>query len=339
MNPIFPDYPLFLTEIKTLIRTAQYEALKAVNTQLIRLYWTIGERIVSKQQAEGWGKSVVEQLAQDLQNEFPGIQGFSARNIWNMRQFYLTYSKHPILQPLVAEIAWSHNMLIVEKCKDELQREFYIRMTQKFGWTKNVLRQQIEAQAYEKYLLGQSNFDETLPEKYRNQAKLALKDDYTFGFLELADEHTEHELEKALIANIRRFLTEMGGYYAFIGNQYRMEVGGQEFFIDLLLFHRKLKALVAIELKIGEFKPEYAGKMQFYLSVLNDTVKTEDENPSIGIIICQSKNRIIVEYALKNIDQPIGVSSYRIQEELPKELEHLLPTAAEIKEKMDKLFL
>jgi predicted nuclease of restriction endonuclease-like (RecB) superfamily len=329
-----PDYLQFLTDLKTLIRASQYEALKAVNTQLIGLYWTIGQQIAEKQQSAGWGKSIVEQLAHDLQNEFPGVAGFSASNLWRMRSFFLTYQPLENLAPLVREIGWSHNLLILEKCKDDLQREFYLRMTRQWGWTKNILRHHIETQAYEKYLLGQSNFEQTLPDAFRHQAQLALKDEYTFGFLELTDSYSEHELETKLLANIRQFLIEMGGYYAFVGNQYRMEISGQEFFIDLLLFHRKLKALVAIELKVGEFKPEYAGKMQFYLSVLNDKVKTEDENPSIGIIICQSKNRIIVEYALKNTDQPIGVASYRIQEELPRELKYLLPTAEEIREKM-----
>jgi predicted nuclease of restriction endonuclease-like (RecB) superfamily len=334
-----PTYADFLTTIKTRIQQAQYDALKVVNQQLIGLYWDMGRMIVEKQETEGWGKSVVEQLSKDLQAEFPGISGFSARNIWNMRLFYLTYRDNSILQPLVAEIAWSHNVLILEKCKDDLQREFYLKMARKFGWTKNVLANQLAGQAYEKYLLNQTNFDQTVSETYRQQAKLAVKDEYTFGFLELATSHSESELENAIIRNIRRFLLEMGGYYAFLGNQYRLEAGGQEYFIDLLLFHRKLRCLVALELKIGEFKPEYAGKMQFYLAVLNDTVKLPDENASIGIIICQHKNRTIVEYALKTTDQPIGVSAYTFQEELPQEFQHLLPSPEEIRDRLQVLDL
>jgi predicted nuclease of restriction endonuclease-like (RecB) superfamily len=218
----------------------------------------------------------VENLAKDLQNEFPGIQGFSVGNLWRMRAFYLQYQSNEKLAPLVREISWSKNIVILEKCKDDSEREFYIRMTKKFGWTKNVLINQIENKAYEQYILNQTNFDKALPEKYSYQAKLAVKDEYTFDFLELGEEHSEKELEFALINKIRHFLTEMGGYFCFIANQYRIEIDDNEFFIDLLLYHRKLKCLVAIELKIGDFLPEYAGKMQFYLSALDDKVKLED---------------------------------------------------------------
>lgn len=253
MQPIYAD---FLTDIKGRIRQAQYDALRVVNQQLIALYSDMGRMIVEKQETEGWGKSVVEQLSKDLQSEFPGISGFSVRNIWNMRLFYLTYRDNLILQPLVAEIAWSHNVLIMEKCKDGLQREFYLKMTRKFGWTKNVLAHQLAGKTYEKYLLNQTNFDQAIHEIYRQQAKLAVKDEYTFGFLELAAEHSESELENAIIRNVRQFLLEMGGYYTFVGNQYRLEAGGQEYFVDLLLYHRRLRCLVALELKIGDFKPE-----------------------------------------------------------------------------------
>ncbi|MGK7949231.1 MAG: YhcG family protein, partial [Xenococcaceae cyanobacterium] len=264
------NYGQLLGEIKQYIRSAQYEALRAVNQKLIALYWDIGKSIVTRQQGETWGKSVVEQLAQDLQQEFPGISGFSARNIWNMRSFYLKYCQNEKLQPLVAEISWTHNLIILQKCKDDLEREFYLRMTRKFGWTKNVLIHQIENQSYEKTLLNQTNFDKIVSEDIRFQAKLAVKDEYTFDFLELADEHSERQLEQAILAAVEPFLQEMGGMFAFVGSQYRLEVGDKEYFIDLLLFHRRLKCLVAIELKIGEFVPEYVGKMQFYLAALDD---------------------------------------------------------------------
>ena len=329
------NYQLFFKDIKERILSAQYEALKAVNKELIALYWDLGKMIVERQEEEGWGKSVVERLAKDLQKEFPGIKGFSERNLWNMRIFYITYKNSKKLQPLVAEISWTKNVVIMGKCKDDLEREFYIKMTKKFGWTKNVLIHQIESHAYERFLLNQTNFDQALPEKYSHQAKLAVKDEYTFDFLELGEEHSERELELALINNIRRFLIEMGGYFTFIGNQYRLEVGGDEFFVDLLLYHRKLRSLVAIELKIGEFKPEYAGKMQFYLSVLNDTIRLAEENPSIGIILCKEKNRIIVEYALKDITQPIGVSTYRITSTLPEDLREYLPSGEEIAKRLE----
>jgi predicted nuclease of restriction endonuclease-like (RecB) superfamily len=333
------EYKLFIKSLKERIHSAQYEALKAVNKELINLYWDIGKMIVEQQEKHSWGKAIVDNIADDLQKDFPGMSGYSSRNLWYMRNFYLNYKDNEFLQPMVAEISWTKNIVIFEKCKDDLEREFYIKMTKKFGWSKNVLIHQIENQSYEKYLTNQTNFDKTLPEKYKNQAKLAVKDEYTFDFLELLEEHTEHELETALINNVRKFLIEMGGYFSFIGNQYRLEVDEEEYFIDLLLFHRKLKCLVAVELKIGKFIPEYAGKMQFYLSVLNDKVKLEDENPSIGIIICKEKNRLIVDYALKDTKQPIGIAEYKITNRLPKDLKKYLPTASEIKDKIKQLDL
>lgn len=280
MSDLLPgDYSTLLGEIKQRIRTARYEALKAVNKELIGLYWDIGRMIVERQKEDAWGKSVVERLSRDLQNEFPGTQGFSARNIWRMRDFYLTYRSNQKLSPLVAEIGWTHNIIILTQCKDDLEREFYLRMTRKFGWTKNVLTLQIENKTYEKTLTNQTNFDHTVPDKIRNQAKLAVKDEYTFDFLELGEEHSERELERSIVARIEGFLREVGGVFAFLGSQYRLEVSGEEYFIDLLLFHRALRCLVAIELKIGKFIPEYVGKMQFYLALLDDKVRMPDENP------------------------------------------------------------
>ena len=319
------EYLTLLSEIKTRISNAQYEALKAVNIELITLYWDIGRIIIEKQQAGSWGKSVVEQLAKDLQLAFPGMQGFSSRNIWYMRNFYLEYQKNTKLQPLVAEISWSHNMVIMEKCKDDLQREFYIRMTRKYGWTKNVLIHQVENQTYEKTLLNQTNFDKALPDEVRQQAKLAVKDEYTFDFLELAEEHSERQFEHAILGKMEHFLREMGGLFTFVGSQYRLEVDGKEFFIDILLYHRQMKSLTAIELKIGEFQPEYVGKMQFYLRALDCQVRLPDENLSIGIILCKSKKQTIVEYALHDTNRPIGVAEYRLFNQLPKKLQKQLP--------------
>jgi predicted nuclease of restriction endonuclease-like (RecB) superfamily len=272
----------------------------------------------------------VERLAADLRVEFPGIQGFSSQNLWYMRQFYLAYHGHEKLQPLVGEISWAKHLVILGKCKAPLEREFYIRMARKFGWTKSVLINQIENQSYEKTLLGQTNFDKALTPKLRAQAKLAVKDEYTFDFLELGEEHAERELERALVGRIEHFLRAMGGLFAFVGSQYRLEVDGREFFIDLLLFHRRLRCLVAIELKVGEFQPEFVGKMQFYLTALDRLVREEGENPSIGIILCKEKRRTIVEYALHDASKPIGVATYRILKRLPKELKGQLPGPEEI---------
>lgn len=225
----------------------------------------------------------------------------------------------------------------MEKCKEPLEREFYIKMTKKYGWTKDVLINHIENKSYEKYLLNQINFEETLPKKYVNQAKLAVKDEYVFDFMELSEQHSEKELELSSVNNIKSFLEEMGGNFAFMGNQYRINVGGEDFYIDLLLYHRSLKSLVAIELKIGDFKPEFVGQLQFYLTALDKQVKLEDENPPIGIIICKSKNRTVVEYALNDSDKPIGVATYQIIDSLPEKMKNLLPSPEEIEKRLKDL--
>src|SRR3990172_10916453 len=327
---ITAEYKSFLKEIKDRIYKAQYDALKAVNKELINLYWDIGKSIVAKQDELGWGKAIVETLAKDLQKEFAGIQGFSVQNLWNMRQFYLAYKDNLKLQPMVGEISWTKNVIIMQRCKDDIQREFYIKTTKKFGWTKDVLINQLEAGAFERYMANQTNFDKAVPEKYRHQSKLAVKDEYSFDFLELGEEHSEKDLERTLVENVRKFLVEMGGYFAFVGNQYRLEIEGSEFFINLLFYHRQLRCLVAIELKIGDFKPEYAGKMQFYLSALNDMVRLPEENPSIGIILCKEKSRTFVEYALKDSKKPIGVSTYKLTSRLPRDLKKYFPEPEEM---------
>ena len=332
-----PEYLNFKNEITARIRSAQYEALKAVNKEMIALYWEVGKRITEQQTALGWGKSVVENLSRDIQKEFPGIKGFGVSNMWDMARFYAEYQSNEILQPLVGEISWSKHIIILTKCKETQQRQFYILATKKYGWTKDVLINKIEAKTYENYLLGQSNFDITLPDSIKNQAILALKDEYTFDLIGLAEEHSEYELEQAIIKNIRAFLMEFGTDFSFIGNQYRLEVDGKEYFIDLLLYNRRLQAMIAIELKIGEFQPEYKGKMEFYLNILNDTVKLPHENPAIGIIICKSKSRMIVEYALKSSNMPIGVATYSLSSELPEAYKKLLPTSEEIAKKIELL--
>ncbi|OGF51354.1 MAG: hypothetical protein A2044_01680 [Candidatus Firestonebacteria bacterium GWA2_43_8] len=329
------EYKRFLLEIKESVYKSQYTALKSVNKELINLYWDIGQKITKKQRLSNWGDSVVEQLAGDLQKSFPGVQGFSSQNLWRMKQFYILYAENLFLSPLVREIGWIHNLIIMAHCKDDKEKEFYISMTKKFGWTKNILIHQIEADAYQKYLHNQTNFDKSVPEKYRHQAKLAVRDEYTFGLQGLNEEYSENELEAALVKNIRNFLVKMGGYFAFIGNQFRIELEGDEYFVDLLLYHRVLKCLVAIELKVGDFKPEYAGKMQFYLAVLNDKLRLADENPSIGIILCKNKKRTTVEYALKDSNQPIGVSTYTLSKKLPKAMMKYMPTSKQISESLN----
>lgn len=324
------EYAALLVEIKQRVRFAQLAAFRAVNKELVGLYWDIGRMIVERVVSATHGDAVAERLAADLRAEFPGIAGFSRRNVFYMREFYAAYKDLPKVQPLVAQIAWTHNLIVLQRCKDPLEREFYIRMIRKFGWSKNVLIHQIENQTYEKSLLGQTNFDKALTPTLRAQAKLAVRDEYTFDFLELGAEHSERELERALMARIEDFLRAMGGMFAFVGSQFRLEVEGREYFIDLLLFHRRLKCLVAIELKIGEFEPEFVGKMQFYLTALDRQAREEGENPAIGIILCKEKKRTIVEYALAPANKPIGVATYEIVKRLPKALKGQLPSPEQI---------
>ncbi len=333
MTAVKNNYHALLKDVKERIRAAQYEALRAVNKELVSLYWDIGRLIAKRQQGVTWGRAVVRKLAIDLQSGFPGMAGFSERNIWYMRKFYLQYHDSPKLQPLVAEINWSHHIIILNKCKSDEERIFYMNQIRRFGWSKNVLIHQIEVFAYKKSLTVQSNYPVHLSQDLMPHLDGTLKDEYTFDFLELADSYNEKQLEFAILAKVEPFLREMGGMFSFIGSQFHLEVGQKEFFIDLLLYHRHLRCLVAIELKVAEFVPEYVGKMQFYLAALDSHVRAKGENPSIGIILCKSKDRTIVEYALRESKKPIGVATYRIVRKLPKNLRHELPGP----EKVEKL--
>ena len=326
MSDLLPrDYAELLADVKERVRSAQYAALRAVNKELVALYWDIGRLICERQADAVHGNAIAERLAEDLRLEFPGVVGYSRRNVFYMREFFIAYRDHPKVQPLVAQIGWTHNLTILQRCKDPLEREFCVRMTRKFGWTKAVLIHQIENQSYEKTLLGQTNFDRALTPRLRAQARLAVKDEYTFDFLEMSEKHSERELERALIGRIEDFLRAMGGMLTFVGSQFGMEVDGREFAVDVLLFHRRLRCLVAVDLKVREFEPEFVGKMQFYLTALDRHVREEGENPSIGIILCKEKSRTIVEYALHDASKPIGVATYRTVKVLPKELKGLLP--------------
>ncbi|WP_281239494.1 PDDEXK nuclease domain-containing protein [Flavobacterium praedii] len=329
---------IFISEIKKQIKAAQYRALQKVNAEQVMLYWNIGKAIVERQQEFGWGKSIVELLAIELQKEFVGIQGFSARNLWRMRTLYEEYHVSDlILPPLVAEIPWTHNILIIEKCKDEHERFFYINRTKKFSWSKTMLINAIDAQHYQKTILNQTNFDTTLALEEANDANFIVKDEYLFDFLNLSEPHSESQLEQAILTNIRNFLTALGGDFSFIGNQFSVKVENKNYEVDLLLFHRELQCLVAIDLKIDEFNPDFAGKMNFYLSILNSKVKKEHERPSIGIIICKSKNRTIVEFALQDVNKPIGVATYSTSPNLPVDMQQFFPTNEEFVEKVESI--
>ena len=328
----------FINEIKIQIKAAQYRALQYVNKEQIMLYWNIGKTIVERQQQFGWGKSIVEILATELQKEFVGVQGFSARNLWYMKNLYAQYSESSlILQPLVAEIPWTHNILILEKCKDEHERFYYINMTKKFNWSKNLLINAIDARHYQNTLLNQTNFTQTLQNEQAQQATIIIKDEYTFDFLNLSEPYSEAQLEQAILSNIRNFLIELGGDFTFMGNQFPLKIDNRTYEIDLLLYHRHLQCLVAIDLKIEEFSPEFAGKMNFYLSALNKLVKKPHENPSIGIIICKSKNRTVVEFALQDVNKPIGIATYTLNETLPKHIQQFFPSNEEFVERIEKI--
>jgi predicted nuclease of restriction endonuclease-like (RecB) superfamily len=330
-------FSAFVEEIKLKIKAAQYQALQIVHKEQIMLYWEIGQLIVERQRQYGWGKQVVENLSKELQSTFTDKIGFSARNLWYMRTMYIEYCKSTILQPLVAEIGWTHNIIILDKCKDEHQRFFYMEMTRRQLWTKRALIQAIDSKTWENTVINQQNFAQTLNKLQGDKASLILKDEYTFDFLNLSEPYTEQQLELALISNIRDFLIALGGDFTFIGNQFGIMVDGKNYEIDLLLYHRTLQCLVAIDLKIEDFKPEYAGKMNFYLSALNANHRKPHEKPSIGIIICKSKQRTTVEFALQDIQKPIGVATYSLTQSLPTELAQFFPTTQELIDRIEAI--
>lgn len=342
-------YSRFLSALKERIQSAQIKAAFSVNRELISLYWDLGRGIVGRQEREGWGSSVIERLAADLQTAFPGIKGFSTRNIWRMRTFYLAYTKDlkklpqlvaeigsSKLPQVVAEIPWGQNILLLEKIKDPRQRLWYAQKTAEHGWSRAVLWHQIESGLYEQQGMNKklTNFSRTLPPKQSNLAHEMMKDPYNFDFLTLGEDAHERELEKGLLNHIRAFLIELGKGFSFVGSQYHLRVGDEDFYIDLLFYHLGLRRFIILELKTTEFKPEYAGKMNFYLSAVDQELRHPGDKPSIGMILCKTKNKIIVEYALRDTHKPIGVSSYKLTHSLPKQLENSLPTIKELEDEL-----
>ncbi|MFH1442079.1 MAG: PDDEXK nuclease domain-containing protein [Candidatus Omnitrophota bacterium] len=327
-NTIGKEYIKFLNEIKSRIVTARIQAIRSVNKELIKLYWDIGRTIVVRQKKYKWGDAVVKRLANDLKEDFGTSFGFSTQNLWYMRQFYLEYKDESILQQLVGELPWGHNILIFSRIKNKKEREYYLKASAKLGWSRNVLFNQIKAGAYTFYLKQKThNFSKVLPSYLAEQADESIKSVYNLDFLGVTKPVLERELEKRLVDKIKRFILEIGKDFSFIGNQYRITLGNNEYFIDLLFFNRLLRCLVAIELKTGKFEPEYAGKMDFCLHILDEQVKLKDENPSIGIILCAVKDNIVVEYALRSAKKPVGVSEYYLTDKLPKYLVGKLPDA------------
>lgn len=321
------DYLKFLKEIKEKIISSRITVYRRLNRGLIKLYWEIGKTIVERQQKYSWGKSIVEKLSKDLTSEFQGREGFSPNNLWRMRNFYLIYKDNLKLAQLVQEIAWGQNIVIMQRVKVQEVREYYIKASIQFGWSRDVLIHQIEAEAHKQTKIEKMhNFPKTLPAHLAEQADLTMKDTYTLDFLDVAKPISEREMERKLVANLKNFITELGLGFCFIGSQYPLRLKDKEYYIDLLFFHRPLRCLVTFDLKIGGFKSEYAGKMNFYLNLLDDVVRLPEENPSIGIILCKDRDRLEVEYALRGITKPIGVSEYRLTKKLPKKLTKSLPT-------------
>lgn len=332
------QYIKTLDLIKKEIITARIKVAKSITYEHIYLYLNIGKIILEKQEKLKWGKSVVEQISIDLKKDFPNSTGFSARNLWDMRRFYSRYANKPKLRQLVAEIPWGQNLLILTKIKTDSEALFYLRATKEYGWSRNVLLNQIKANAYQRALTENkhNNFKTTLPKFLFEQADKALKSDYNLDFLGLNEGVKERELESKIIEKIRDVIMEFGNGFAFIGNQHKISLGKKDYYIDLLFYHRKLQCLIAIELKTGDFKPEYAGKLNFYLEVLDNTEKEKHENPSIGILLCAQKDNLEVEYALRISNKPIGVAAYKLTKELPKQLQKYIPNDKTLIEKFKK---
>lgn len=324
------DYNDFVRELKDRIRTVQVRAALAVNRELILLYWQIGQDILIRQQQQGWGAKVIDRLAKDLTQAFPDLSGFSSRNLKYMRAFAEAYPNVEIVQQVVAQIPWGHNVRLLDSVKDFQERLWYAQQTVLYGWSRAVLVHQIESGLYYRQGEAIANFDRVLPDTQSDLAKQLLKDPYSFEFLGLSREAQERDLEQALVKHIRDFLLELGVGFAFVGSQYPITVGGREFRIDLLFYHIRLHCYVVIDLKMVEFEPEFSGKMSFYVAAVDDLLRTPVEQPTIGLILCKAKNKTVVEYALQYSDKPIGVATYRLQHSLPKSLQDNLPTIEQL---------
>ena len=333
------DYADFLDSLKARVRQAQTKAILSVNRELIQLYWDIGREIVQRQEQAGWGKGIVDRLAGDLQKAFPGIQGFSPRNIWRMRAFFLAYRQdQPNLTQVAAEIPWFHNVILIEKVKDPTQRLWYAAKALEHGWSRAVLTVQIETDLYHRQGQAVTNFAGTLPPPQSDLAQQALKDPYLFDFLTLHDDAIERDLETGLVDHIQKFLVELGAGFAFVGRQVHLTVGDDDFYLDLLFYHLKLRCFVVVDLKMKKFTPADAGQMNFYLSAVDSLMKHPTDAPTIGLILCKTRNRITAEYALRDIHKPIGVAEWQTQlvQSLPEPLKGSLPSIEEIEAELGR---
>lgn len=330
------NYKKFLKDLKSRVADSRYSAVLTVNREMIFLYHYIGTEILRSQKTHGWGSKIIEQLSRDLQSEFPEMKGFSPQNLKYMRRFAQEYSVDAIGQQAIDQLPWGHNITLMYEISNKKEREFYIKKAKEHGWSRNVLSMQIETNLYQREGKAVTNFDAKLPAPHSDLAKATLRNPYLFDFLSLGNDAHEREVEKGLIAHIEKFLLELGEGFAFLGRQYHLQVEDQDFYIDLLFYHIKLRSFLVVELKSGKFKPEYAGKMNFYLSAVDDLLRQPGDNPSIGLILCRSKLGILAEYALRDMTKPIGLAEYKLTEALPKEIKTLLPTIEELEIELSK---
>ncbi len=337
LTPALPaDYATLLATIKERVRTAQLRAGLAANQEMLSLYWEIGRLILDRQQAEGWGTKVIDRLAQDLQNEFPGQQGFSPRNLKYMRTFAEAWVDREFVQQPAAQIPWTHHCMLLDKLSTVEDRLWYAAKTVENGWSRNILALQIDANLHQRQGKALTNFHHTLPPPQSDLAQQMTKDPYLFDFLNLRDDANERAVESGLLAHVEKFLLELGVGFALVGRQVHLEIGNRDFYLDLLFYHLKLRCFVVIDLKARDFTPEAAGKMNFYLSAVDDRFRQANDAPSIGLLLCRTKDRIIAEYALRDLNKPIGVSDYVTQlvESLPQALQAAVPSIEEIESEL-----
>jgi predicted nuclease of restriction endonuclease-like (RecB) superfamily len=355
-------FAALLADVKGRIQAAQTRAVLAVNAELVRLYWDIGRIIDERQQREGWGTAVIPRLAKELKNELPELKGFSERNIGRMTAFYREYrdpagilpqpvaklsSKRstPVLPQPVAQlpqsilwlVPWAHHVILIDKVADISTRRWYMEQTLAHGWSRNVLALQIDAQAHARHGKVVSNFAKLLPAPQSDLVQQTLKDPYIFDFLTLTEPFNERELETGLVRQVEKFLLELGQGFAFVGRQFPLEVGDEDFYVDLLFYHLRLRAFFVIDLKKGKFKPEYAGKLNFYCNVVNDRLKHPTDAPTIGLILCQTRDRLLAEYSFAGIDKPIGIATYELTRALPSSVQSALPTVEQIEAELGEV--
>lgn len=325
-NIVSQEYKKLLGDLKARVSSAQYKAALHANKELVLLYYDIGKSILISQEKEKWGAKIIEQLSKDLKSAFPDMKGFSPQNLKYMRKFAETYHSEEIGQQAVDQIPWGHIIMLLYSGLDKMDQQFYIEHILENGWSRNVLSMQIETSLHRRKGKAVTNFEKRLSSPQSDLARVTLKNPYLFDFLTLSDQAQERDVEKGLIAHIEKFLLELGEGFAFLGRQYHLEVEKQDFYIDLLFYHIRLRSFIVVELKSGEFKPEYAGKMNFYLSAVDDLLCKPGDNPSIGLILCRSKVGVLAEYTLRDMTKPIGLAEYRLTETLPEELKASLPT-------------